>query len=488
MRRLVGQLRSVQDALDALARRYHVPGATLAVARGDELFDFATGVLNVATGVETTTSSVFQIGSNTKLFTTTLVMQLVDSGQLGLDAPVRRCLPDFALADPTAANEITIRQLLTHTSGIQGDYFKDFGRGDDAIERSVASLADVDLVHRPGQFWSYCNSGFVVAGRVAEVIAAIPYNELLKEKICRPLGLVRTTVLAEETIAQRCAVGHFHDPGGKPLVPPVVMMGYAQAPAGSRATSTAAELVRFAQMHLNSGLAPGGERVLSAASVAAMQQPQVGKPETSTAPLAQGLGWAIEEWDGRRVIGHNGGTIGQSSFLRVVPEDDLVVALLTNSAAAVRLWLDLGRWLLEELAGLKMPTSPQAPPTPPNLPLSRYTGTYERFGVRQVVAEEDDGLVVRTELTDFPPELRPQGPPPPVRLRPIDESRFAIRVGGVDDVVVFLEFERGRPGYLFAGGRAARRKGRPSLRQPRRVILTNSAGHGKANSLAVRKQ
>ena len=183
MRPLVGQLRSVQDALDALARRHEVPGATLAVGRGDELFDFATGVLNLSTGVETTTGSVFQIGSNTKVFTTTLIMQLVDAGQVELDAPVRRYLPDFALADPTAADEITVRQLLNHTSGIQGDYFTGFGRGDEAIERYVASLADIDLVHRPGQMWSYCNSGFAVAGRVAEVLAGIPYNKLLKERI-----------------------------------------------------------------------------------------------------------------------------------------------------------------------------------------------------------------------------------------------------------------------------------------------------------------
>jgi CubicO group peptidase (beta-lactamase class C family) len=463
MRPFVGQLRSVQDALDALARRHEVPGATLAVGRGDELFDFATGVLNLSTGVETTTGSVFQIGSNTKVFTTTLIMQLVDSGQVGLDAPVRRYLPDFALADPTAADEITVRQLLNHTSGIQGDYLTGFGRGDEAIERYVASLADIDLVHRPGQMWSYCNSGFAVAGRVAEVLAGIPYNKLLKERICQPLGLERTTVLSEEIVAERCAVGHVPGPGGRPMVPPgVVVMGYSHAPAGSRTTSTAAELVRFAQMHLNSGTAPDGEQVLSAASVAAMQQVGVRKPETSTGLAAQGLGWAIEDWDGKRVIGHNGGTIGQTSFLRAVPDDDLVVALLTNSATSARLWTDLGRWLFEELGGLKMATALRMPAKPPELPLARYEGTYERLGVRRVVAEEDGGLVMRTELIDVPEELRPATPPPPLKLRAIDESRFGTWVSGANDVVVFMEFERGRPGYIFVGGRVARRKGRPS--------------------------
>jgi hypothetical protein len=85
--------------------------------------------------------------------------------------------------------------------------------------------------------------------------------------------------------------------------------------------------------------------------------------------------------------------------------------------------------------------------------------------VRHIVAEENGELIVRSEPTeDFPEEFRPQSPPAPVRLRPIDEARFATRVLGVNDVVVFMEFERGRPGYLFTGGRASRRKGRSSRR------------------------
>ena len=159
MTTLVARLTDVQDRLDALARQHGVPGAALAIGFGGELLDFATGVINVNTGVATTPDSVFQIGSNTKLFTTTLIMQLVDAGDIELDQPVRRYLADFALANRAAADQITVRQLLTHTSGIQGDYFKGFGRGDEAIERLVASLVDIDLVHPPGELWSYCNTG-----------------------------------------------------------------------------------------------------------------------------------------------------------------------------------------------------------------------------------------------------------------------------------------------------------------------------------------
>lgn len=484
VRPLAGQLRSVQDALDALARRHQVPGATLAIGLGDEVFDFATGVVNVDTGVETTTDSVFQIGSITKPLTTTLVMQLVDAGQVKLDDPVIRYLPDFALADRTAASQITVRHLLTHTSGIQGDHFQSFGRGDDAIEKYVASLADIDLVHRPGQFWSYCNAGFVVAGRLTEVVTGSPFCQLVKEQICRPLGLEQTTVLLEDTVTRRCAVGHVPGPGGKPVIPATVVLDYSGAPAGHRTTSSASDLVRFAQMHLNSGTGPDGGQVLSASSAAAMQQVQLSKPATSTSPLAQGLGWALQEWGGKQVVGHGGMTIGQISSLHAVPEERLVLVLLTNSSTGGKLWLDLGSWLFEGLAGLKMATVPEPPPAPPRLPLARYTGTYERLGVRQIVAQEGGCLVMRTEITDqIPPELRPLWPlPREVKLRPIDHERFAARLGGVNDVVMFLEFEAGRPGYLFFAGRAARRKVVTSRQSPRPLVARGTRSQDRPPS------
>jgi CubicO group peptidase (beta-lactamase class C family) len=474
MTTLVARLSDIQDRLDALARQHSVPGATLAIGLGDELLDFATGVINVNTTVATTPTSIFQIGSNTKLLTTTLVMQLVDSGDVDLDQPVRRYLPEFALADRDAAEEITVRQLLTHSSGIQGDYFRGFGRGDEAVELYVASLGDIGLVHRPGQLWSYCNTGFVVAGRLAEVLAGSPYHELLRNRICRPLGLRRTTVLVEEMVAERCAVGHVPGPGGTPRVPPVVVMEYAQAPAGSMTTATAAELVRFVQMHLRGGTGVDGGQILSGDSVRAMQQVQLRRPPTSSAPLTQGLGWMIEEWDGKRIIGHGGGTIGQLSFLQAVPDDHLVVALLTNSMTGGLLWRDLGRWLFEELVGTRMPDTPTASDPAPDLPLDRYAGTYERLGVRYLVALEDGGLVVNTELTGDLAELQQGAVPPPFRLRAIDEERFAARPYGLDSVVIFEEFERGRPQFFFEG-RAARRTSGRSARSGNRATARRDA-------------
>ena len=454
---LLSKLGDVQQVLDTLIRRHKVPGAALAIARDDELVDFASGVVNVNTGVETTPDSIFQIGSNTKVITATMVMQLVDSGQVALDAPVRKYLKDFALDDPTAAGEITVRQLLTHTSGIQGDYFKGFGRGTESIARYVDSLAEMDLVHRPGQMWSYCNSGFVVAGRLAEVVAGKPYHQLLTENIGGPLHLGSTTIQVEDMIARRCAVGHVTGPGGRPMVPPQVVMEYAQAPAGSLTTSTAAELAAFAQMHLRGGTAPDGAPVLSAEAVQAMQTPQVALPPGVSPTTRMGLGWILDEWGGKKTIAHNGGTIGQLSFMQCFPDESLVLVLLTNSMTAMPMWREMARWLGQDLIGVTPPEPPKPADPAPALDLSKYAGVYERYGLRLTVTAEGDSLSLQQEVTGEMAELQP-GSPPPMKLRPVDKERFSLRANGVDAIASFLDFDKGRPGYLFLG-RAARRVG-----------------------------
>ena len=115
-----------------------------------EVFATAHGLLSKATGVEATSEAVFQIGSITKLWTTSLAMQLVDEGKLGLDEPVRAYLPEFRLADEHASAAITIRQLMTHTAGFGGDVFTDTGYGDDCVEKYVTSLTGQDQLFPPG--------------------------------------------------------------------------------------------------------------------------------------------------------------------------------------------------------------------------------------------------------------------------------------------------------------------------------------------------
>lgn len=117
----------IADELPRLIEKHDVPAAAVAVLAGGEVVDDAAGVLSKATGVGATADAVFQIGSITKLWTSTLVMQLVDEGMVDLDAPIRTYLPDFRILDEGAAAQITTRQLLSHTAGFEGDIFTDTG-------------------------------------------------------------------------------------------------------------------------------------------------------------------------------------------------------------------------------------------------------------------------------------------------------------------------------------------------------------------------
>ncbi|WP_436764159.1 serine hydrolase domain-containing protein [Streptosporangium sp. V21-05] len=124
-----------QARFDELRAAHRVPGASLAVLVGGNVHELASGVLHRATGVEVTTDSVFLSGSLAKVYTATLVMQLVDSGGLELDTPVVSVLPEFATPDPEATKTIAIRRLLSHTGGLTCDFTYDSGRGDDCLAR-----------------------------------------------------------------------------------------------------------------------------------------------------------------------------------------------------------------------------------------------------------------------------------------------------------------------------------------------------------------
>ncbi|MER7133062.1 serine hydrolase domain-containing protein, partial [Streptosporangium saharense] len=156
-------LENLQERLDEAARKHGVPGASLALWANGELVQAATGVVNRDTGVETTPDSVFQVGSTTKVWTATLVMQLVDEGLVELDRPVRDYLPEFAVADGSE-KVVTVRHLLTHSGGFDGDLFEDTGRGDDNLDKYLGFLRGAGHVHEPGALFSYCNSGYCVLG------------------------------------------------------------------------------------------------------------------------------------------------------------------------------------------------------------------------------------------------------------------------------------------------------------------------------------
>ena len=447
-----------QRRLTALAERHDVPGATLGILRvrpggDDELVEAACGVLNKETGVEVTPDSLFQIGSISKVWTATVVMQLVDEGLLDLDAPVAEILPELRLADPDVAKRVTMRHLLTHTSGIDGDVFTDTGRGDDCIEKYVGLLEEVAQNHPLGATWSYCNSGFVLAGRVIEKLTGQTWDSAVRDRLVAPLGLDRTVTLPEEALLYRSAVGHVSEGTDEPSRAPVWMLPRSLGPAGL-INSTVADVLGFARLHLTGGTAADGARVLGEGSAAAMTQLHAQLPDKYTLGDSWGLGWIRFSWDGRRLIGHDGNTIGQAAFLRLLPDEGLAVTLLTNGGRTRDLYEDLYREIFAELADMTMPHPLTPPAEPVTAEVQRHVGVYERASVRAEVLAGDEGPVLRTTLTGPLAELTGE-PTTEYTMVPVHQDLFVVREPQSQTwtPVTFYELPTGEK-YLHFGVRA----------------------------------
>jgi dipeptidyl aminopeptidase/acylaminoacyl peptidase/CubicO group peptidase (beta-lactamase class C family) len=440
--------------LAELATEYRVPGATLGIQwLGEDPVVASHGVLSKATGIPVTDDALFQIGSISKVWTTTLVMQLVDEGRLDLDAPIVDVLPELRLSDPEVTKRVTMRHLLSHTSGIDGDVFTDTGRGDDCVERYVELLELEAQNHPLGATFSYCNSGFVLAGRVIEKLTGQTWDAALRERLIAPLGLTHTVTLPEEALLRRAAVGHLAEGDADPEPASSWVLPRSIGPAGLIA-ARAADLLAFAAAHLRGGVTADGTRVLSDASTAAMTASQVTLPDTLAGRDSWGLGWMRFGWDGQRLIGHDGATIGQYAFLRILPAHGLAVTLLTNGGNAADLYVDLFGEIFAELAGVAI-TRPLVPETvPPVVDASRHLGTYERAGARIDVFTDDGQLRFRLTLTGSLAELRPELTHE-MDLVPISDTLFVGRMPGEQNwlPILFYSLPTG-DSYVFDGGRS----------------------------------
>src|SRR3954449_6189512 len=443
-----------QDRLALLADKHGVPGASLAILDGEEVGEAAYGVLNIRTGVEATTDSLFQIGSITKVWTATLVMQLVDEGKVDLDVPLVTYLPDFKVADADVTRTVTTRHLLAHTSGIDGDLFLDTGRGDDAIEKYVAACADLGQNHPLGATMSYCNSGYTVLGRLIEVLRDQTWDTVLRERIFVPLGLDSAGTLPEEALLYAAATGHITPPGGELMVTPQWGIYRSAGPAGL-IHATARQVLSFAKLHLADGVAPDGTRVLSAESAQAMREPQVEVPDRWTLGSHWGLGWILMTWGDKPVYGHDGATLGQGAFLRIVPEAGVAISLLANGGHARDLFVDLFSEILDDIADVEMPGRLEPSATPPKVELDRYTGSYVREGVEMTLTVEGDGLQAKIRATSALAKAMGEHDIPPMRVVPIEDDVFVAK--GPDDEswipMVFFRLPDGSE-YVHFGARA----------------------------------
>lgn len=443
----------LDDWLSARAAADQFSGVVLIREADRTVFSGAYGWASRRWPVRNTVDLRFDTASVTKLFTSVAALQLVDEGLLDLDAPVAEVLPELRLADPEVAEKVTVRHLVTHTSGIDGDVFADTGRGDDAVTRYVAQLADVAQNHPLGATWSYCNSGFALAGRVIEKVTGRTWEQAVRERLCVPLGLTHTVTLPEEALRLRAAMGHVAAPGADPVPAPVWGLPRSVGPAGL-VTSTVADVLAFARLHLTGGVAADGTRLLSEGSADAMTRKHADLPDTYVLGDSWGLGWIRFGWAGHRLIGHDGNTIGQSAFLRLLPEQGLAVTLLTNGGDTSDLYEALYREIFAEVAGVEMPELLAPPAEPVTVDVQRHVGVYERASARLEVFVGDGGPMLRVTSTGPLAELTPE-PEREYPLVAVEENLFVVRDPEAQhwSPVTFYELPTGER-YVHSGLRA----------------------------------
>jgi CubicO group peptidase (beta-lactamase class C family) len=382
--------------LAEFAASHRVPGAVCGVLLDGETAVAAHGLANVATGVEATADTLFQIGSLSKLYTTTLVLQAHSAGVLALDEPVRSQLQEFSVGDPGATLEITPRHLLTHTSGIAGDHLLNTGANDDALQRYVATLAALGQAHAPDESYSFCNTGFGVLGRMIELCTGGSFDRSLRRRLTRPLGCGATLTLPQHLLLRRVAAGHNQRPGGEPVRQPRWTLTRANGPMGG-IVSTAEDVLAFARMHLESGVAADGSEIVPAAAVELMTEPHLDTPVPGE---QQALGWTVRRWSDAVCLGQDSDTWGQRAFLRVVPSRDFALCLLTNSPLGAALARDLVPRVAADLLDLDATPAWAAKPAPdpaePVADVERFVGTYARLHQRIVVTADDTGTLTLT--------------------------------------------------------------------------------------------
>jgi CubicO group peptidase (beta-lactamase class C family) len=324
------------------------------------------------------------------------------------------------------------------------------------VERYVELLADVERTFEPGAAYSYCNSGFVLLGRIIEVLDGRTWDESLQARLVAPLGLTDTVTLAEDAILRRAAVGH-KGPAHQAAPYDTWALPRSAGPAGI-ITTTAGDLLTYARMHIERGVAVGGDRLLAEESVLAMREVRLPIPD-SPYYAGVGLSWRVGSWSGTPVLGHDGSTIGQVSSLRVLPELGVAVCVLTNGHNGDAVMFPLLSEVLHEVAGVDMPALPEPAAGVRLAGLDRHDGRYERKGVDFEVTAGAEGRLSVVASPHFG-LAGVDDDPETIELLPVDASgdRFVGRSDPAEPwwTVTFATLPDGRA-QLYSSGRVAPR-------------------------------
>jgi CubicO group peptidase (beta-lactamase class C family) len=343
---------------DALMLRlmstYNVPGAALALIKyGRVVLERGYGFRDLETKAPVTTATLFNIGSISKSFTALGIAQLADQHQVDLDTPVIRYIPDLRLSDPRAAQAVTLRQLLSQTTGLPSD--EQWPPQVPPTRQGIVNeFATMPITARPGTRFQYCSRCVVLAAYVLERITGQTWKTYTRTHIFAPLGMTTASFgpLGLQQAPDR-AQPYRHEAALGEVPVPWRRLQYLQflGPAGGIDASVG-EMARYALLQLGDGTT-SGHRVVSAQMMAELHRPEiaVGTDWTTAARIQNlhyALGWFTAEVRGLHLVYHNGANPGFRAAIVLVPSYEAGVVVLTNGES--NLFVDAAtRSLLEQL-------------------------------------------------------------------------------------------------------------------------------------------
>jgi len=415
-------------------KTFEVPGMGVAIVKdGKVLTAKGYGVRKLGDPTPVDEFTMFAIGSNTKAFTTAALATLVDEGKLSWDDPVYQRLPGFVMYDPYVSHEMTIRDLLTHRSGMglgEGDLLF-WPRSTYTRDQIIYKLRFMKPHSSFRSHYAYDNLLYMTAGQIIPAVTGISWDDYIRQRIFTPLGMNHSNVSnGAYKPGDNYSFPHSRVDGKLQVIPFGDLDNVG--PAGS-INSSAADMAKWAQLQLNRGKFVDREgRLFTEQRSRDMWTPQTILPTGDPpAPLAglktnfadYALGWGLRDYHGHKLVGHTGGVGGFVSRVMLVPEENLGVVILTNAeedgafdailyhVLDYYLHLPPSDWIanykkLEDdeekdaAETMKKAEGARAANSAPSLPLEKYVGTYNDAWYGPItIRHEGAGLTISFDHT-----------------------------------------------------------------------------------------
>jgi len=327
----------IEQYLVGALQGLRLPGLAIAIVQGERVIYLSGFGKADLTGRPITPQTPFIIGSLSKSFTALAIMQLVEAGRIELDAPVQRYLPWFRIQGGTASSQMTVRHLLTHTSGISRYVGRQLlaAKGAKTKEQRVRELSRVSLTKPVGTAYQYSNTNYLILGLLIEAASSQPYESYIQQHIFTPLQMNHSFTSEGEARRDGIAVGYrwwF----GFPL--PASVPYLADALPAAFLISSAEDMAHYLIAHLNGGRY-SGVSLLSPAGIAELHRPQA----EITAGNAYAMGWHVESHDGVTLLRHGGETANWRGEMVLLPERQIGIVLLANANNGLVAQLGLDR-------------------------------------------------------------------------------------------------------------------------------------------------